>query len=147
MNPVKYATPRAAVIAVTFRGDEVILTQRRNEPQRGSWGFLGGSIEPGESIQDATLRELRSAEVLKLIDVVEVREFDHTGRHHHFILIAMLCRFTRGDLCPGDDVTDCRWVRIPEGLADFAGALVDHGSAVAIRAHRRLTSIHVGDKQ
>lgn len=47
-----YSAPRVAVLAVTFRGDEVILVQRRNEPQRGGWGFPGGSIEPGESIHD-----------------------------------------------------------------------------------------------
>lgn len=45
-----YAQPRAAVIAVTFRGNEVVLVRRRNEPQQGAWGYPGGSIEPGESI-------------------------------------------------------------------------------------------------
>jgi len=135
--------PRVAVIAVTFRGDDVILVRRKNEPQRDTWGFPGGSVEADESLHDATLRELREetgvrAEVVGWVDVVEVREVDHTGRHYHFVLIAMLCRYLHGDLTPGDDAAECRWLRIPEGLLEFQGRLAEHVARVARLSHRRL---------
>lgn len=147
-----YAQPRAAVIAVTFRGNEVVLVRRRNEPQQGAWGYPGGSIEPGESIHDAVLRELweetgTRAQVLSLVDVVEVREFDSAGRHHHFVLIAMLCRYVDGELRPGDDAVDCRWVPVPEGLQEFDGVLVDHVARVALHAHGKLAVIQGGSSR
>jgi 8-oxo-dGTP diphosphatase len=135
-----FAQPRVAVIAITFRGDELILVQRSKEPQKGSWGFPGGSVEPGESLHDAALRELLEetgvrAEAGEWVDVVEVREFDSSGRHHHFVLVALLCSYIDGELRPGDDAADCRWVRMPAGIHAFPGVLADHVSRVALRAH------------
>ncbi len=135
-----FARPRVAVIAITFRGDDLILVQRRNEPQKDTWGFPGGSVEPGESLHDAALRELMEetgvrAEVGELVDVVEVREFDPSGRHHHFVLIALLCRYVGGELRPGDDAAGCQWVRVPDGIREFPGVLADHVERVALRAH------------
>ncbi|AOJ71568.1 MULTISPECIES: NUDIX hydrolase [Burkholderia] len=134
------AAPRVAVIAVTFRGDEVILVQRGKEPQKGTWGFPGGSVEPGESLRDAAARELFEetgvrAEIGEPFDVVEVIGFDPAGRHHHYVLIAMLCRHAEGALRPGDDAADCRWVRVPDGVPQFPGVLADHVARVALRAH------------
>lgn len=149
-EPKVYSQPRVGVIAVTIQGDDVILIRRRNEPQRHAWGYPGGSIEPGESIHDAALRELMEetgteAEVLGLLDVVEVCEFDRTGRHHHFVLIALLCRYIAGELRPGDDAMDCRWVRIPDGLSAFDGDLVDHVERIAARARDQLAAIQGGN--
>jgi 8-oxo-dGTP diphosphatase len=134
------AWPRVAVIAIVFRGDELILVQRGKEPQKGSWGFPGGSVEPGESLHDAARRELMEetgvqAEVGELVDVVEVREFDASGRHHHYVLIALLCRHLSGEPRPGDDAVDCRWVRMPDGIHGFSGVLADHVGRVGLRAH------------
>lgn len=137
--------PRAAVLAVTFRGDDVILVRRKNQPQQGGWGFPGGSIEAGESMHDATLRELFEetgvvAEVVKFLEVVEIREFDATGQHHHFILLAMLCRYVSGEPTPGDDASACCWVSIPTGLAQFDGPLIEHVASVALRAQNQFQS-------
>jgi 8-oxo-dGTP diphosphatase len=147
-----FAHPRVAVIAITFRGDELILVQRRNEPQKDSWGFPGGSVEPGESLHDAAARELMEetgvrAEVGELVDVVEVREFDPSGRHHHFVLVALLCRYVDGTLRPGDDAAGCQWVRMPDGIRAFPGVLADHVSRVALRAHEIIHSNRARQRQ
>jgi 8-oxo-dGTP diphosphatase len=137
------AHPQVAVLAVTFRHDEVILVQRKNEPQKGGWGFPGGSIEPGESIANATLRELMEetgtrAEVVRLIDVVEVRECDAAGHQYHFVLIAMLCRYLSGDLVAGDDALSCQWLNVPAGFSQFHGHLIEHVASVATNGSRLL---------
>jgi 8-oxo-dGTP diphosphatase len=133
------ALPRVGVIAVTFRGSDVVLVKRKNEPQRHAWGYPGGSVHAGESLHDAALRELFEetgvqAGVEALLDVVEVREFDAAGRHHHFVLIAFLCKYVSGALCPGDDALDARWVSVPEGILTFPERLVDHAADVALKA-------------
>lgn len=133
------STPTLAVIAITLRGDEVILVQRRKEPQKGTWGYPGGSVEPGESLRDAALRELQeetgiTAEVGPLIDVIEVIGFDPEGHHHHFALVALLCHYLDGELQAGDDAADCRWVAINNGTHNFNGILADHVADVAAKA-------------
>jgi 8-oxo-dGTP diphosphatase len=135
--------PRVGVLAVTFRDGKVLLVCRRNEPQQGGWGFPGGSVEVGESLHDAALRELREetgvrAEVLGMVDVVEVRETDAAGRYHHFVLVALLCRYLSGEAVPGDDASDCRWVDVPDGMPHFPGRLIDSVAAIAVRAYRQL---------
>jgi 8-oxo-dGTP diphosphatase len=143
------AHPKVAVIAVTFRGDDLILVQRKNEPQKGSWGFPGGSVELGEALADAALRELMeetgvTAKTLGLGDVVELRQTDPLGRFHHFILIVVLCRYISGALTAGDDAVDCRWVTIPSGLHQFDGILADHVVRIALNAHR-MTAPNTGE--
>lgn len=128
--------PKVAVLAVTFRGGDVILVQRKNEPQKGTWGFPGGSVELGESLAEAALRELKEetgtvAEVIGPGDIVELRERDSSGKFHHFILIAMVCRYRHGVLRPGDDAAACRWLNMEKDLGTFSGTLAEHVLTVA----------------
>ena len=47
---------RPGVAAVIFAGDRVLL-QRRDDT--GRWGLPGGAVEPGESVRQALVREVR----------------------------------------------------------------------------------------
>lgn len=47
------------VAAVIRKGDSIFATQRGYGPQRGQWEFPGGKIEPGETPQEALVREIR----------------------------------------------------------------------------------------
>jgi len=62
---------RPGVAAVIFQ-DERVLLQRRDD--NGRWGLPGGSVEPGESVRTAVIREVREetgldVEPLRLIGV------------------------------------------------------------------------------
>ena len=64
------------VAAVIRRGDEIFATQRGYGEFKDWWEFPGGKMEPGESPQQALVREIREeldAEISvgKLIDTVE----------------------------------------------------------------------------
>ncbi|MEN7538812.1 NUDIX domain-containing protein, partial [Aurantiacibacter flavus] len=50
--------PIAATIAVVLREGQVLLVRRANPPDAGRWGFPGGKIETGETIEQAAIREL-----------------------------------------------------------------------------------------
>ncbi|MEN4769778.1 NUDIX domain protein (plasmid) [Duffyella gerundensis] len=139
LQPITLAKPGLAVIAITLRGEEVILVQRSKEPQKGTWGYPGGSVEPGETLHDAALRELMeetgvTARVGPLIDVVEVIGCDPAGHHHHFVLIALLCHYLEGELQAGDDAADCCWVPFREGILNVNGVLADHVTRIAAKA-------------
>lgn len=50
---------RLVVVALIFRGREVLICQRRaDQPMALKWEFPGGKMEPGESAEEALAREL-----------------------------------------------------------------------------------------
>ena len=107
--------PLVAVLAVVVRDGHVILARRANPPDVGLWGFPGGKIEWGETIEDAAVRELREetgvvARASVIFAVVDALSRETGSVEHHFILIAVLCRWISGDPVAGDDILDCRWV-------------------------------------
>ena len=51
--------PRAGASAVLFRGEAVLLIERGGGPSEGLWSLPGGSIEAGETAEDAARREVR----------------------------------------------------------------------------------------
>jgi 8-oxo-dGTP diphosphatase len=50
---------RLVVVALILRGHEVLICQRRpDQPMALKWEFPGGKMEPGESAEEALVREL-----------------------------------------------------------------------------------------
>ncbi len=66
----------------------------------------------------------------KTFDVIEVNEFDASGEHHHFILIAVLCRYKSGDAIASDDAIDCQWMPIEQIMSEQT-TLIEHVGVVA----------------
>lgn len=113
--------PVAAAIAVVVRGDRLLLVRRSHRPDAGRWGFPGGKIEPGETVVAAALRELDEetgvaadpVEVLTAVDVIR-RDGDTL---HHYVLVAVLCRWRGGEGAPASDAHEAAWF----DLAAIAG--------------------------
>lgn len=108
--------PVAAAIAVVVRGDRLLLVRRSHRPDAGRWGFPGGKIEPGETVVAAALRELGEetgvaadpVEVLTAVDVIR-RDGDTL---HHYVLVAVLCRWRGGEGVPASDAHEAAWFDI-----------------------------------
>ena len=47
-----------AVSVALMRGDRILLVKRGQQPSRGYYAFPGGRVEPGETDEEAALREL-----------------------------------------------------------------------------------------
>lgn len=98
----------------------VLLVRRANPPDAGRWGFPGGKINQGETLAQAALRELReetgvSAEALHVFTAVDAFDRDDRGElQRHFILVAVLCRWTDGEPAAGDDALEARWFRLDD---------------------------------
>ena len=110
--------PIAAAIAVLVHRDRVLLVRRANPPDSGLWGFPGGRIEAGETVEACAIRELREetgvdAEAIRVLTVVDAFDHDVEERlRHHFILVAVLCRWVDGDPSSGDDALEARWIGV-----------------------------------
>lgn len=119
------AGPVAAVLAVVLRDDHVLLVQRANPPDAGLWGFPGGKIEVGETLLAAAERELFeetgvAATADRTFAALDAFDRDDAGAlHHHFILVAVRCRWQAGEPVAADDALDARWV----SLRDLGHAL------------------------
>jgi len=63
----------------------LLLVQRANPPAQGRWSVPGGHVEPGESDEAATLRELG-------YELVSLRAFDLFPHTHHLEALAVFTR-------------------------------------------------------
>ena len=64
------------VAAIIIENDKVFATQRGYGEFKDGWEFPGGKIEPGETPEEAIVREIKEeldteVEVIELLDTVE----------------------------------------------------------------------------
>lgn len=112
----KVKRPHTGVGVVVWRGDEVLLIRRGKEPFKGQWSIPGGTLEFGETLHEAALRELAeetsvTAEIAGLIDVYE--SVSPTG---HYVMIDYAARWLEGEPVAGDDAADARFFTFDEAV-------------------------------
>ncbi len=118
-------SPRVAVGTVVIRDGAVLLVRRAKAPSEGLWAIPGGSVELGETLQQAAEREIfeetgvrvRAGQPCYAFDAVHK---DDGGRvRFHYVVVDIRAEFLSGEPKPRDDVMEARWVR-PSELKDMA---------------------------
>jgi 8-oxo-dGTP diphosphatase len=107
--------PIAGVGAVILDGGRVLLVRRGREPLKGEWSIPGGAVELGESLEAAVLREVFEetgieVETQAIVEVVDKIVVHDERVRYHYVLIDFLCKVTGGELTPGSDADDARWI-------------------------------------
>ena len=71
------------VAAIIRDGDKIFATQRGHGEFKGGWEFPGGKIEPGETLEEALVREVREEldTEIKVGELVETVEYDYPAFH------------------------------------------------------------------
>jgi ADP-ribose pyrophosphatase YjhB (NUDIX family) len=107
-------------------GGRLLLVRRGHEPGAGLWSLPGGRVEPGETGEQAVVREVLEETGLQVAcgrllgtavlpgsagTVADIRDY--------------LAEVTGGQLAAGDDAADVRWV----GRAELAGLPLTKGLA------------------
>lgn len=116
--------PVLGVGAVILDGDRVLLVKRGHAPLKGEWSLPGGTVELGETLHQAVVREVREETGLDVIVGPLIEVFDRIDRApddrivYHFVIADFLCRPSGGALNHDSDAEDARWVRLDE-LADY----------------------------
>jgi 8-oxo-dGTP diphosphatase len=123
--------PRVAVGAVVFKDECVLLVRRGQPPAEDLWAIPGGSVEIGETLQEAAEREILEETGIQIRASKPIYTFDHIDRdaagkvRFHYVIVDLAADYVLGEPSPGDDAVEARWVSAKEinGLAVSAATL------------------------
>ena len=132
------AHPLVGVGAILLDENRVVLARRGRPPALGQWSLPGGIVEPGETMEEAIVREVEEevglkVEVIHLVSVLDWILLDAAGDvEFHYVLMDFLCRPAGGALRPGGDVLSASLVPLEEipryHLKRETREVIDHAS-------------------
>jgi len=112
--------PRVAVGAVVLKDNRVLLVRRAKPPAQGLWAIPGGSVELGETLQQAAEREILeetgiTIQAKKPVYTFDLIEKDENNRiRFHYVIVDLMADYISGKPLPGDDADEVRWVSSEE---------------------------------
>jgi NADH pyrophosphatase NudC (nudix superfamily) len=106
--------------------NEVLLSVRDHEPNKGTLDIPGGFCDPSESFDQALVRELQEELSLEPSDYSEpkylvngISNYPYEGESSKVLGMVFWCYIREGAIIkPGDDVADVIWVPLKE--VDFS---------------------------
>ncbi|MCB1490450.1 MAG: NUDIX hydrolase [Rhodobiaceae bacterium] len=116
--------PRLGVSVAVWREGKVLLVQRGKAPFEGAWSLPGGSVEAGETVAEAGLRELMeetgvSARLAGLATYVDAITRTGDGAvARHFVIMVFAGFHHAGTARAAADAADVRWVD-PADIAEL----------------------------
>jgi len=110
-------------VSAIILGPEGVLLQRRTD--NGFWGLPGGAVEPGESVSEAAVREVREETGLEVVPGRLVGVYSSPAHHQivtypdgnviHYVSTSFECRVVGGALACGVESMELGWFD-PEDL-------------------------------
>ncbi len=99
--------------AVIHENSRIFATARGYGEFKGQWEFPGGKIEPGESAQQAVVREIREelATEIRVENPIGTVEWDYPA--FHLTMDCFLCRRVHGSL-ELLEAQDAAWLNLDE---------------------------------
>lgn len=86
------------VAAIIIEKGKVFVTQRGYGEFKDGWEFPGGKIEPGETPEEAVVREIKEEldTEVKAIELLDTVEYDYPK--FHLSMDCFICKILFGDL-------------------------------------------------
>ena len=93
----------------------VLLIKRGKEPLLGRWVVPGGTVELGESLEDALVREMEEETAIRVRPLAILTVFDRIDKdrervRYHYVIVDYLCEYLGGDARAASDAVDVAWV-------------------------------------
>ena len=102
----------------------VLLIRRGKEPLLGRWVVPGGTVERGETLETALVREMEEETALRVRPAELLTVFDRIERdpggevRYHYVIVDYLCEYVSGTPQARSDALEVAWAR-PEDLGSF----------------------------
>ncbi len=113
------AAPVVGVGGVVVRDGRVLLIRRGKEPLYGRWVVPGGTVELGETLEEALVREMEEETCLRVEPVEVLTVFDRIQRAggrvvYHYVIVDYLCRWRSGEARAASDALEVAWASAEE---------------------------------
>ncbi|KUK79618.1 MAG: NUDIX hydrolase [Microgenomates bacterium 39_7] len=101
-------TPATAVFILNQK-NELLLGERKIDPQKGYWDAIGGFVEPEESVEKGAIREAKEESNLDVkIDYI-LGTLEDTYQGKPTFTVALVASVIGGEPKAKDDVAQLRW--------------------------------------
>jgi mutator protein MutT len=106
--------PVVGVGGIVVHEGKVLLIRRGKEPLRGRWVVPGGTVELGETLEQALVREMKEETDLVIAPVEMLTIFERIQRDdgevsYHYVIVDYLCRYEGGEARAGSDAEALAW--------------------------------------
>ena len=106
--------PVVGVGGVLIHGGKVLLIRRGKPPLYGRWVVPGGTVELGEELEQALVREMQEetglvVEPLELLTVFDRIEREAGRVVYHYVIVDYLCRLVSGEARAASDALEVAW--------------------------------------
>jgi 8-oxo-dGTP diphosphatase len=113
----------------------LLLIKRRNEPGAGLWSVPGGRIEPGETDEQAVVREVAEETGLAVTCGPLLGAVERPGLDGAVIDVRdYVAVIAGGTLAAGDDAADARWVTAAEAARMETAGMLTGGLLAVLRS-------------
>jgi 8-oxo-dGTP diphosphatase len=99
---------------VLIHEGRVLLIRRGKEPLRGRWVVPGGTVELGETLEQALVREMEEETGLRVEPGEVLTVFDRIMRdadivRYHYVIVDYLCTYVSGEARAASDAEALAW--------------------------------------
>ncbi len=122
-----YRNPKPTIDVIVYRENRVLLVKRGREPFKGRWVFPGGFVDYGETVEHASIREVKeeTGVDVRLIDILGVYSAPDRDPREHHVNVVFIGEYIAGDAQGGDDAEEAEWRDIESIVHDDLA--FDHG--------------------
>ncbi|MHC4605398.1 MAG: NUDIX hydrolase [Planctomycetota bacterium] len=113
---IHYVQPKVAAGTIPERDGRIVLVKRAVEPRKGFWSFPCGFMEIDEDLPGTAKRETEEETGLPVELDGHLGTYSYADSIHggSIVIAAYFARIADGELKPGDDVCEAKFVRPEE---------------------------------
>jgi len=93
---------RTATAIISFPPDQILLIKRATVPFKGYWALPGGRLDPGETVEQTVVREVKEETGLDVAVICKVGEYHERGVQggveYDYYPACFLVKLVRGEI-------------------------------------------------